>query len=107
MADVMANEALSRILVSCAASALPAVSLSLSFSLCAPARMPVAICGLSWLSEHACILFFMHYHVTVRHFSPSLSLSLSLPLPLLVVVRLLSLLFMLYLYVYALPACKQ
>lgn len=81
MADVMANEALSRILVSCSAcpppSALPAVfsvSTSLSVRVCS-ARMPVAICGLSWLSEHACILLFMHYHVTVRHFSPSLSLS--------------------------------
>lgn len=74
--------------------------------------MPAAICGLSWLSEHACILFFMHYHVTVRHALPgplsrSLSLSVSLALPFLAVVCLLSLLFMLYLYVYALPACKQ
>lgn len=82
MADVLPNEALSRILA-------PSSS-----------RLPFGICALSWLSGHACILFFMHYHVTVWQ-------GVLACLLLLWRLRRLSLLFMLYLYLYALPGCKQ
>lgn len=112
MADVTANEALSRILVSCSAcpppSALPAVfsvSTSLSLRVCS---CPHASCHLwPFMAFRAC-MYFIFYALSCNCATfLSTSLPLSLSLPFLVVVRLLSLLFMLYLYVYALPACKQ
>lgn len=102
MADVLPNEALSRILgfPSCPgpqphqpkSPGCPGYPLE---DTPLPTKMPVAICALSWLSGHACILFFMHYHVTVCW------------LLLLRRLRRLSLLFMLYLYLYALPGCAM
>lgn len=102
MADVLPNEALSRILgfPSCPgpqphqpkSPGCPGYPLE---DTPFPNKMPVAICALSWLSGHACILFFMHYHVTVCW------------LLLLRRLRRLSLLFMLYLYLYALPGCAM
>jgi len=85
MADVLPNEALSRILGS--SPVYPEIPE-------APTRCQLPFCALSWLSDHACILFFMHYHVTV-----CLLLFLWR-------LRRLSLLFMLYLYLYALPGRK-